>query len=93
MGTHADSTALEELDVSHEGLPLLLAVKGPIPAAEIGLHVLSAGDCEKPLLHPNIHREGLGYPRAGSQDAAWSVGPSETHPQGGSSHGLLGHVS
>jgi len=50
----------EELDVSHEGLSLLLAVKGPIPAAGIGLHLLPARDCEKPWLHPDIHPEDLG---------------------------------
>lgn len=66
--------------LSHEGLPLVLAVKGPIPAAEIGLYLLPARDCEKPWLHSDIHPEGLGYLRVSSPVLLGRAGPSQTHP-------------
>lgn len=62
--------------LSHEGLPLLLAVKGPIPAAEIGLYLFPARDCEKPWLHPDIHPEVLAILESVLRVLLGSVGPS-----------------
>lgn len=77
-----DFTMLKYLDVSREGLPLLLAIKGPTRAAGIGLHLLPARDYEKPWLHSNIYLEGLGYPRASSQGTSWECWAFTDPPSG-----------
>lgn len=82
LGTHTDFTMLKDLDISREGLPLLLAIKGPMRAAGIGLHLLPARDYEKPWLHSNIYLEGLGYPRASSQGTSWECWAFTDPPSG-----------